>query len=304
MKLFTQWKQFLRDSNSGFTVMELLVASTLGMMMMAMTVGAAMANRNLFHYDIVRTGLNQNIRSAMDLIGVNSREAGENLPATFPAVEIIDNDPDPDELILRRNLLDEVLKVCVEITDGSTNTEIYFAHSGVSGCAHSGQQQNYNTWSAYRTGEGGSVKAYIYNSDSNVGEFFDYISENDNGVDEMYIQRSAGTWQNDYDVGPSVVYILEDWHFQIGQDWTGEDMLQVIENGDTANPMNVVFGITDFTVNARLQDGTVQAAFGAADEWTDLESIEVMLGGADTYREQDVTGDLTAKFFPRNILSN
>ena len=86
--------------------MELIVSAGIGLGLLAATAGVVMSNRGLFNVDMVRTKLNQNLRSSLDIVGMNVREAGENLPGAFPAVELIDGGAGPDHLILRRNLLD------------------------------------------------------------------------------------------------------------------------------------------------------------------------------------------------------
>ena len=92
------------------TLMEFMVAIGLSALIALMIVSVALANRNIYQRDIVRTRVNQNVRAALELIGAEVRQAGERLPASFPAIQLTDGGTTtPDTLILRRNLLDDAL---------------------------------------------------------------------------------------------------------------------------------------------------------------------------------------------------
>src|SRR5690606_12792998 len=130
--------------NSGFTLVELMVAAGIGLGLLAATAGVVLSNRGLFNIDMVRTRLNQNLRSSLDIIGMNVREAGENLPGSFPAVELINGNDEPDELVLRRNLVDEVLKLCVVIDIGTAAPFIFAIPGTTQGCTYDDQQVNYD----------------------------------------------------------------------------------------------------------------------------------------------------------------
>lgn len=293
-------------SSQGFTVLEFLVGNTLGLMFIALTLSATLSNRRLYQHDLIRTRLNQNLRSALDIVGTNTREAGENLPNSFPAVEIVDGTGSAtDELLVRRNLLDEVLKVCQTITAGSADTNMFFAVSGtIPGCIYSDQTHNYDTWRAKRLEEGGTVKAYIYDSSTGLGEFFEYVSESDSAP-WYAIQRSTGTWQHDYNLGSAAVYLIEEWHFMVDSSSYENDVLQVVVDGDAANPLNIVFGINDFQVQAVMQDGSIQDTIPTGQTWADLLAVRTSLRGEELYHNNvPVEKELVAQFFPRNILSN
>ncbi len=300
------FKRSILGSDSGFTLIELLVTMMLGTLITALTIGATLSNRNIYQLDLVRTRLNQNLKGAMDVIGMDVREAGENLIDTFPAVEIIDGAPgEPDELILRRNLIDEVLKVCTQIDSGSGDNRVFLANaSGEAGCDYASNTHNYQTWQNYRTDHDNSVRVFIYDIVAKEGEFFDYDSETDEGVTDYSISRSGGAWEHTYEVGSSSVYIIEEWRFKVDKTDPNDGLLQLIENGDDENPQNVVAGITDFQVRAHMQDGTVQDDLPRTDRWADLKSVEVTLTGRDYVRKEPLTRVLTARYFPRNILSN
>lgn len=289
-----------RQGQSGFTIIEVLVASVLGLMILGIAIQSALSNQALFQTDVVRTRINQNLRSGLDIIGMNIRQAGESLPSNFPAIEIIDGGTEnPDQLVLRRNLLDEVLNVCDEVEAGTSVASVYLAVDGAvsSGCMYANQGTNFQSWSNYRAAAGGSVRAYIFNPTTKNGEFFDYVGETDTGTD-YFIIADDHTWSFDYAVGSGAVYILEEWRFSLENGY-----LRLIENGDTANPLNVVWGVTDFQVQVLLEGGAIVTQFLPTDNWSLIEALDIALSGEEAFKSQRIERTLNARFFPRNILS-
>lgn len=293
--------KLLSKSQSGFTISEILVTSLLGLLITGLLLTLTSTQRKVLSKDLVRTGLNQNIRGALDLMGADIRVGGENLGQTFPAIELSNGSAGTsDVLTIRRNLLDEVLPVCTQITAGTSNSNIYFAIPGtISGCVYSGHTHNFTSWREYRLAQPSqSTLAYIFNTSTKVGEFFTYTAESDTGT-SYYITRTSGTWANTYPVGSSAVYILEEWRYnKVGEN------LQVIQNNDNLNPLNVSFGLSNFQVQINLQDNTTVATFANTDSWSQIKSIEVELSGQDTFDGQLINRTLTGKYFPRNVLSN
>ena len=295
------WKQFIRNSDKGFTLFELLVASFIGLTIFALAAESVLSLRRVYSHDVVGTRLIQDLRGSLDMIGINVRQAGENFTVYFPALEIVNGSSGaPDELIMRRNLLDEVLNVCTDIAAGSTETTIYFATAGTdAGCTRSDNLPNYNAWRDYRlAATGQQLTAFAYDPSLRSGEFFVYSGENDSGS-ELTITRTAGAWAGSYSLGSGALYILEEWKFRLQG-----DVLQLIVNGDTTNTLNVAFGITDFQVRAHLEDGSVLDSLAASDDWTALSAIEVTLTAQAAFAGQTETKSLSARFFPRNVLSN
>lgn len=295
------WKRFIQSSDSGFTLFELLVASFIGLTVFALASESVLSLRRVYSHDIVGTRLIQDLRGSLDMIGVNVRQAGENFTMAFPAVEIVNGSSGaPDELIMRRNLMDEVLNICTDITAGSAVTSIFFATAGTEpGCARTDNLVNYSAWRTYRLAAAGQqVKAYAYNPGLRTGEFFVYASETDSGT-ELNITRSAGVWANDYTIGSGAVYILEEWHFRLQG-----DVLQLIIDGDVDNALNVSFGLTDFQVRAHLEDGSVVDALAATDDWTQISALEVSLSAEGAFAGETLSKSLSARYFPRNVLSN
>lgn len=284
----------------GFTILELLVSSSIAIGMLAICASFITTQRFVYKRSSVDTRLNQNLKGAMELVGSELREAGENLSGNFPAFEVINGASGaPDTLIIRRNLLDEVLNVCTSISSGSTATTIDVAiPGGVAGCVYSDQGHSYSTWQNYRVGNGGVVKAYAYDVVNKLGEYFDLTGGSDNGT-TLSLTRSAGVWSRAYNVGAASLYILEEWRFSLNG-----DILELVENGDTGNPLKISYGLNDFQVQVKMQDGSTAASFSNTDRWADSSYLEVQMKSADSFQKSLRRAELVTRFMPRNILSN
>lgn len=276
-----------------------MVAMFLGLLVGAIMLSSTMANKRAYNFDLKRIVLDQNLRNSMDILGSVLRVGGENLPSSFPAFEIVNGVSGGDELVIRRNLLDEVLSVCTPIAAGSTALQVYFAVGGAtsSACTYSGQTHAYNAWRAYRNANSGSVKAYAYDVSGKRGEFFNYTNEGSSGT-AYYILRGGGNWTNGYPTSSSSVYILEEWRIKLS-----DRLLSLEVNGDTSTPRHVATDISNFQVTAIMNDGSTKTSFLRTDDWSDITAIEVSLTAESSYQKKPLTRVLTARYFPRNILS-
>ena len=291
-------KLLIQNYASGFTLLELLVSLALGGIILGLTAGTVVGAKKMYKRDALRTRINQDLRSSIDLIGTNIRIAGENLDSPFPAVEVIDGaNGAPDQLILRRNTQDEVLKVCSPINSGTT-TAVTFANGAQAGCSYSDNTHNFNTWKDLRLSENGQIWAYIFDSASKAGEYFLYSNETDSGT-EYSLQRSGGTWNSDYSASASAVYIIEEWKFQMNQ-----DLLQVVLDSNEAEPLNISYGLKDFQVQIELRDGAQLSEFDQFQDWTQIKHIQISLNAEAAFEKKTIKRSLSAKFFPRNVLSN
>lgn len=291
--------------------MELLVALAAACVIAGATLTVALSSRGMFETDQHRTTINQNLRAGVDLLGIDVRQAGERFPWDAPAVEIVDGAPgEPDELVLRRNLLDAVLPVCKNINAGTAADSVFVAKKKVNpsttvppGCYPvpdgnaDGWPDNLEQWRNYRIAHGGDVLAYIHNPVTGEGEFFHYDAE-DNSTFHIH-KANTQHWAHDYPVDENPrVYILEAKTFRLD-----EDILQSIVNDQAPDALNLVNHIRDFQVRAFLDDGTIQDTL-AGQHWTDLQSVEVTLVGESTLQQRSMERTVVTHFFPRNILSN
>jgi hypothetical protein len=119
-----------RSSTQGLTLTELIVSTVVATMVISVSLGGAIFNRELYAQDEVRTRVNQSLRSSMDLLGADVQQMGEQIrrdDPNFPVVELTRNPTNPTDdnwnstLIMRRNLLPP-LTVCQNLGDPGNDT--------------------------------------------------------------------------------------------------------------------------------------------------------------------------------------
>jgi len=301
--------RFSRGCSRGFSLIEMLVTLTVVGMIAGGAMAIALSSQRMFETDQNRTTINQNLRSGMDLLGIDIRQAGERLPQDMPAIEIVDGASGaPDTIVVRRNLVDAVMPVCKDITAGSSVDAAFIALKKGGGyvppgCSPvpdkdgDGWPDNLQSWKAYRESHGGVVLVYIFNPTTSEGEFFEYDAED---ASTMHIHKqNGGAWQYDYLVDDQArAYILEQLTFQLQG-----DLLQAVVNGDNTNALNLVSHITDLQGRAHMRDGSILDTLGSTDDWEDLRSIEVLMVGESNFAGRTMARQLRTHFFPRNVLS-
>ena len=292
---------------AGFSIAEVLVALTLVVVLTGSALAIALSSRSVYDTDLNRTTLNQNLRVGVDLLGIDVRQAGQQLPNDIPAIQILDRaGGGTDTLILQRNELGVVLPVCKDVQAGTASDAVFVAlrrRNPPLGCSPvpdgdaDDWPDNLQVWRNYRINHGGEVRAYIYNPTTGEGEFFVYDQE-DNSTFHIH-KRNDDRWQFDYPVDDgSRVYILEEKTYQVT-----EDILEFYLNGVTDDVRKLIYSVSDFQATAHLDDGSIRAAFGAGDDWSDIESIEIGLSGRVRFRGRTMNRTLTTRFFPRNVHS-
>lgn len=269
-----------------------------------------LSSRRVLRKDQQRSQVNQDLRLGLDLLGIDIRQAGERLPADFPALEIVDGASGaPDTLIIRRNLLDQVLPVCSQVTQGTTTNQVRIAMVTVppdvppTGCDPvadddgNGWPDNLEPWRNLRDGNGGSIKAYIYNPVQNWGEFFIYDGD---GSDTQYLHKAdTGNWQHTYEVNEQCrVYIIQERRYVLNG-----DVLELVLDEDTGAAQRMLHGITAFQIQAVMADGSIVDALSATDEWSDLAALNVSLVAESEESGEPLTREVSGRFFPRNVLS-
>ncbi len=294
-----------RNSNSGFTVIELLVTLLIILVVGSAALSMALSGRGIYEVDRARMRLNQNLRSGMDYLVTDIRQAGGQLGDDFPALILVNGTSGgPDLLRVRNNLEPIVLRVCQDISSGDTSVEVYIAQTGGTpdpGCGimpdddSDGWPDNLQAWRAFRNGQ--TVRAYIFNPTSGEGEFFDYVDE-DNTT--YYVEAGSITWQYDYPVSEQPrVYLLEEKRFELSN-----GMLKLTYNDDNSTAVNLIDSLQQFQLIAWFQDSSQQNTLDFSDVWSDLRAIEITLDG-ETQIEggEPIHRTWTSEVMPRNVLS-
>ena len=108
-------------------MVELLVTLTVTLLIAAGVLSLALSGRRMYEVDEARTRVNRSLRGAGAFLVADIRQAGERLGDDFPAIEIIDGASGAaDQLILRRNLLPAVFRVCSDTDDDTEQVEVDF----------------------------------------------------------------------------------------------------------------------------------------------------------------------------------
>jgi len=177
-KRFTPSKRFIRNSVSGMVLSELIVAVLVAFLVLGIALQLAAYNRTLYLQDQNHNQVNQNLRAAMDIVGTDVKQAGEQIQLPlFPVISVQQDNTNTSgvtvsDLIIRRNLIGNPLPVCQNINlPANQNTTSILVNDTTSTIAGCSQNNNISNWVNYRTLHGGQVNAYIYNSISGNGEF-------------------------------------------------------------------------------------------------------------------------------------
>ncbi|WP_407543696.1 prepilin-type N-terminal cleavage/methylation domain-containing protein (plasmid) [Deinococcus radiomollis] len=296
-------------TTAGFTLIELLIASAIGLIIVGLALTLILGTRTLYTKDVARVSIDDNLRAGLDIINADVRQAGERLPSTTPAIQVLKGaSGGPDTLIVRRNLLDNVLNVCQSVSSGTANDLQVTAAAGTStNTVCSPSNTDLTAWKNYRTtqsGTTGTVRAYLYDPSVRQGEFFDYSAEN---LAAGTLTRQSGKWTQTYNpVNQPVVYLMEERAYRL--DTTSGDLTVTIGNALPA--LHVIAGITAFNVTAYLLTGTntftpVTTDFGTntTDNWKSVGYIDVSLTGKQTQNNATVSRTLNEQPVPRNVLS-
>lgn len=298
MNLFRYSSQL--RSQIGFTLLEALVATTLTSVIMGLVYGSVMTVRDGYIHDVYRTRVNSNLRSSMDILSMNIRQAGEYLQSSFPAVEVVDNGIS-DQLKLRRSLIPETLALCTTLNAvGATTLELSSGDLSDSACYVNNVESAYDIFAAILAADDdSSVRVYIYDRVSALGEFLDLTAMGRNG-DVFRLTVSPTT--NLYDRLNTSVYLIEELFFRHVAD---EETLVVDFDGITDDTRAVAFNISGFELSLTMEDASVIQSFNLASSynWKQIEQIRVNISGQDTFKDRVVASSVSAEFFPRNILS-
>lgn len=286
---------------TGFTLLEALVALGLLGVVMTMVVGHVISIHEGYHTDVVRTRINSNLRSAMDMIAMNIRQAGENLQSSFPAVLLEDGGPgNPDILRLRRNRISEVLALCQNLNSGESVLPVSRDDNSVAQCVNSNVQSSYDAFEKVRIEDGGISRVFIYDRSSKKGEFLDYTGATLTG-DVYYLSTGATT--TNYPALTTAIYLLEEYRFSLD---TADDTLLLHINGEMDSSFSVAFELIEFDINLEMDDGVEMTALAAdhpAYDWKNLRHVEVSLRGESERKGVSYDSAISASYFPRNVLS-
>lgn len=285
---------------NGFTILEALVATFLTSVVMSVVYVSTLSVQDGYINDVYRTRINSNLRSAMDILSMNIRQAGEYLQSSFPAVVVTNGSgTQADQLQLRRSLIPETLTLCTASTTGDTELIVSSGSISESACYVNNVASSYDVFEARRVSDSdGSIRLFVYDRIAKVGEFVDFTASTLNGS-EYTLTVSATT--HDYARLDTSLYVVEELSFY--HDST-ENTLFVDFDG-VSDSRAVAFNVSDFQVSLEMEDGSNLSSFdsSSAYNWKQITQVQISLTGEETLKLRTVSSSVSSEYFPRNVLS-
>ncbi len=290
------------SGNQGHTILELLVATGMTVVIAALLSSGLREQTNVYMTDLGRKRVQHNLRSAMDIVSMNVRQAGEGLDRSFPALTLTQSiDPATSVLTLRRKLVHEVMLACKPVSQAATSIAVSDDQTTDSDCLPANVQTAVEAWQTERLAEeDDSLRIFIYDRVSHTGEFLDYNSENETDGDDFIITSPTS---HAYPSASTSLYVLEEYNFFLDDD---EHTLKLIVDGRTDSPDDVAYDIEQFQVSLLMKDGSAVTSLDPAStsSWQDLRHVSITLRGEERWKGVLTDHSLTAEYFPRNVLSN
>lgn len=220
MKLYIQQKLFLLLCNknknkpfklnpetSGFTILEVIVTTAIGLLMISGGMGGFLMIQENVAGDRGRIDVNKRLSSVLSSMGPDIQQMGEGLVGNtkLPVLDISQRVilgstiNKTSDIKIQRTLLPLTLSVCAEVESGTSDPLTVMSETDPNdppnpnpnpGCQPSqndndpkdGWPDNVKKWLEKRVNEGGTVSAYVFgeNNDDPAtlnGEFFNYTGE-------------------------------------------------------------------------------------------------------------------------------
>jgi type II secretory pathway pseudopilin PulG len=329
-------------AQSGFSLLELAATVVISFIILGVSLSLITTQRRQYLNQQANTDTNQTLQSAMDFMGTDIRQAGENVGPglSLPIIRLVDGAAGaPDELWIQRKLLSTALNVCQDVPAG-VNTVIKVSDKTPptgSTCRYTDTtippnsiSDDVDTWKNFRCrvgpikpvckvdppvnnckqNGGGNDEcswAFIYDPIVGRGEFFVYYGENT--TDQILV---SATFANNYPVANKPqIYILEQRHYFLSApDVKGDRILNLTTvDRDESTTYQIVNHLRDFQLrglvaNAWITNGFNASSVGPYVDWQTLQSVEVTLNAANGGPDANsAIQTLASQFFPRNSLS-
>jgi hypothetical protein len=294
-------KRFSRNSSSGFTAIELLVSSFVGLIISAITLNLAQTSHFYLGKDLARTRLTQNLRGSLDILTSDIRISGENLSESFPSILLVDGTGTvADSLTLRRGLLSEALTLCSPIILGpsSVHSLVVGNITTTPGCDYTSNLFAANQFQTVRNSRTDTLRGFVLNTGTKQGQFFEYQG-NTVTSNEIKVKHSPIVWNSNYPVSTSVIYLIDEQRYILEA-----DTIKRYIDGNTTNPQTISFGIKSLSFSILNKSNENKLSFTSSDGWTKIKYIEVSIDGEESHANNTITRSLKGRLFPRNVLSH
>lgn len=342
MKKFTLYRLILHNCKDksnlekGFSLIEAISTLLMGSIILGAALSGFFQIKEFFGKDKLTTDVNQRLRTAFQSIGPDLQQMGENVSnKEFPAVALSTNNG-TSEITIRRGGL-EPLTLCDDISANSTDSVAVLDKSlttspaciSVNDSNNDGWPDTVKEWQNFRNGN--TVRAYIVDTSTNKGEFFEYNGEetlNSGGTtmtpsggtepDIVNLTTNSHTWANDYSAGTTAIYLFDESTYKVTN-----NTLQLIRNGEV---FDLVEDVEKLDITAIIQENVsatpsecktidltgvsnCNPSFSGDYTWNLIKSLDVEVtalapqdkGNFAKLSAEDLT--LSQQFLPRNRLN-
>ena len=297
----------------GISVVELLVAIAVVGLLLALVIPIVLSNRRTVELDQVRTGVNQTLRAAHDLLAADIRIAGERFNEIgLGILSPVQLGVDANGSVLTLRRAREVwLPVCDQPLAGTSITVAVVGAITPQRCIvqntiASGGVDWPPTVLAWRTmlePEGGTGTAYIHDRVSGLGQFFRVEIDPDRPRQVQCVAECSWNASAQYsDDRDGVVGLLDVFEYRVD----GDGVL-LRRDAVTGDELRIADGITRFDITITRDDGTgadeVLTEFGPDLSWARIRSVDVTLAVALEQGRTAIEREMAVEYFPRNVLS-
>jgi len=302
------------SARRGVTLLELLVTLAVVGLLLALVLPIVLSNRRTVELDQVRTGVNQTLRAAHDLIAADIRIAGERfneigLGILSPVQLEVDGS---NSVLTLRRAREEWLPVCnddalvgssitVAVVGAITPQRCIVQRTIESGSVH--WPPNVLAWRTVLADAGGRGTAYIHDPASNVGQYF-LVEIVD--AQPLQVQCVDGcTWASGAaysEANAAVIGLLDVFEYRVAADG-----VLVRRDAVTGDVLRIADGIRRFVVEVTRDDGSgadeVLTEFGSDLSWARIRSVDVTISVGLEQGRTEIEREMTVEYFPRNVLS-
>jgi prepilin-type N-terminal cleavage/methylation domain-containing protein len=301
---------------AGFTLIELLLAMAVVGILLVIAFPIVTSSRQVYVFDNSRTSALQNLRSTMDLIGAEVRQAGQNVSSvsSVPAITL-STTAGNSTLEVFRAVSPNTLTICEPLNNGATSITIglkvppTLPVGAFNGCQFPvGQADDtiLKDWKDYITRNNGVGTLYIFNRATATGDFVKVSGiQNVSGSTKATLTISGTLSQNYVITQQPIIYLVESRVFSLN---TTTNILELVRDR-TSVIEKVAPNITNMSIRACTAINASRSCtnwvenFTASStiSWKTVRSIEITLKtSANSGGNSSLARELTSNFLPRN----
>jgi len=301
----------------GFTITELLISMLVFGIIGAIAFSLYGNTAKLVANDEGRIATNQNLRTNLDLITQDLREAGESLSTNYK-FSGIDFDLGGNGLTIRKGISLPVLSVCQTITSNVTSLQVVGKPSDAGSvpaqCTYSdagspgdvdtpnGVSDKIDPWVTFKAQSGNTyIPAILYDPQTQAATRVQIKAiVNTANTTVLTLSPNSNVSRFSWSTGSVVVPVDERRYFLVGNE------LRLIVNEDPDSAQSLGYGLSSMTFLATTKTGGVTntyTSFNLKSPWASVYRVDLTLNGSNVVAgTSNVARTVTASVFPRNVI--